>query len=398
MARTVIDVAEMRRLNKVTVLKEIRNHPRTSRIAIAEATGLNKATVSSLVDQLIQEEFVCEVGLGTSKGGRKPIMLTFNSDAAFSIGIDIQIHSMRVVLCNLNQEVKQEKIIQIQTKPLSESDLVILLKSEIKQMLKDVPHSPHGVIGIGIALPGLVNYQKGYVHYIPNLGLSDLPLAAILQEDFQIPIYTDNDANCGAWAEFRQYPFVHSLVYVNVGIGIGAGLVFHGQVYRGHSGIAGEYGHMTITPMGLKCSCGNYGCWEQYASETGLHMQWTDSLDEGHPDRLIPIDQNFVPYLVEQANQGQSQAIQAFQSLGRYLGIGMANILNTMNPELVVLGGRISMASPYILPELQQALSYRALPGVRNARLVTAHEPTRAIGAAGIVAEETLLRSLDVRQ
>lgn len=398
MARTVIDAAEMRRLNKVTVLNAIRNHPQTSRIAISEATGLNKATVSSLVDQLIQEEFVQEAGLGTSKGGRKPIMLTFNSDAALSIGIDIQIHSMRVVLCNLNQEVKQEKIVSISTRPLSERDLVTLLKSEIHDILREVPHSPHGVIGIGIALPGLVNYRQGYVHYIPNLGFSDLPLASILQEDFQIPIYIDNDANCGAWAEYRQYPFVQSLVYVNVGIGIGAGLVFNGQVYRGYNGLAGEYGHMTIAPMGLKCSCGNYGCWEQYASETGLYMQWTDGHGSAYPNTNIQIDQNFVPQLAEQANQGDKKAISAFQSLGRYLGIGISNILNTVNPELVVLGGKISTASAHILPEIHEALSYRALPGVRASRVVTAQEPTRAIGAAGIVAEETLLRSYDAPQ
>lgn len=395
MAKTVIDVAEMRRLNKVTVLNAIRNRPETSRIAIAEATGLNKATVSSLVDQLIQEEFVCEIGLGTSSGGRKPIMLTLNANAAFSIGIDIQIHSMRLVLCNLDHEVKQEKIISIHPKPLSEAALVALVKSEIKQMLDNVPHSPHGVIGIGIALPGMVNYREGYVHYIPNLGLSDFPLAAILQEDFHIPIYIDNDANCGAWAEYRQYPFAHSLVYVNVGIGIGAGLVFHGQVHRGFNGLAGEYGHMTIAPLGLKCSCGNYGCWEQYASETGLYTQWLDSMGETIENASLPLDQHFVTRLLELADHGHHRAVHAFQQLGRYLGIGVANILNSLNPELVVLGGRISVASDYILPEIQQILSYRALPGVRGAKVVTANEPTRATGAASLVAEETLLRSFD---
>ncbi|WP_029421589.1 ROK family transcriptional regulator [Alicyclobacillus macrosporangiidus] len=391
----VIDAAEMRRRNKLTVLNAIRNHPGISRAALSEATGMNKATVSSLVAELMEEQFVVEVGPGSSTGGRRPIRLQFHAGAAYSIGVDVQIHSVRLVLCNLDHEVAWERLLPMEPASMSSDELVSQLADSIRQLIDGAPKSPHGVIGIGISLPGLVNYRTGYIHYIPNMGIRDLPLADILQSEFRIPVFIDNDANCGAWAMYREHPAVESLVFVNVGIGIGAGLVLDGQLYRGFAGLAGEYGHMTIDPMGLRCSCGNRGCWEQYASESALLALWNEVYARTD-DGLRCTGFDVVPRLLERAQAGDENAVRAFAHIGHYLGVGLANIANTLNPELMVIGGRLAASERFVREELEHTLRSRALPVARDVRLAMAEASVQAVGAAGIVAEETLLRTGDV--
>jgi N-acetylglucosamine repressor len=392
--RTIIDSFEMRRLNKVTVLNVIRDNKQISRIAISERTGLNKATVSSIVDQLIQEEFVKETGLGVSKGGRKPRILTFHANAAFSIGVDVQIHFVRIVLCNLENEILQEKVVPLKSDSrMSNTDVLEMLTTEISSMMGRVPTSPNGVVGIGISLPGLVDFTRGYAVYIPNMELRDFPLAEKLSDRFSLPVYVDNDANCGAWALFRKYSGTKSLVYINVGIGIGVGMVIGGSLYRGKNGFAGEYGHMTIHAEGVRCRCGNYGCWEQYASEQALFRY----IQDNYKPRESPyqFDQNFVQDVVQHADEGSHEAIHALQKQAYSLGIGMANIVNSLDPEVVVLSGRVSLAEKYVMPEIRNVLYQRVLSGGHLFSVTMAPENTRAIGAAGIIAEEVLLRYSD---
>jgi N-acetylglucosamine repressor len=392
--RTIIDSFEMRRLNKVTVLNAIRDNKQISRIAISEKTGLNKATVSSIVDQLIQEQFVVETGLGVSKGGRKPRILTLHANAAFSIGVDIQIHSVRIVLCNLENEVLQEKVVPQKSETrMSNTDVLEMLTTEISSMMERVPDSPNGIVGIGISLPGLVDFTRGYAVYIPNMELRDFPLAEKLSNRFSIPVYVDNDANCGAWALFRKYSKARSLVYINVGIGIGVGIVIGGTLYRGKNGFAGEYGHMTIHAEGVRCRCGNYGCWEQYASEQALFRYIQDNYKP--LESPYQFDQNLVQEVVKHADEGSPEAIHALQKQAYSLGIGMANIINSLDPEVVVLSGRVSLSEKYVMPEIRNVLYQRVLSGGHLFTVAMAPENTRSIGAAGIIAEEVLLRYSD---
>lgn len=388
--RSVIDAAEMRRLNRLTVLRAIRDHRLISRIDIARQTGLNKATVSSLIDQLIEESFVQEVGLGDSKGGRKPVMLSIRPDAAFSIGIDFQINSMHVVLANLHQEVQFERTIQVDPAALRSPELLIAqIVQQAKRMLNDAPCSPHGVIGIGLSVPGLANFYTGVVQYLPNLGLHEIPLGEILTRALGIPVYVDNDANCGAWALYRKNPEIHNFVYINVAVGIGAGIVIDGQLYRGESGFAGEVGHMTVVPDGLRCRCGNYGCWEQYASISALHREYTDSMGGTSP---IPLTQDFVQKLKKRIEQGDFKARDALSKVSGYLGIGIGTIVNVINPQLILLDGGITDVGSLVIEKIRELLSYRALPGTREVQIQTAVPYVRAAGAAGIVIEETLFR------
>ncbi|MFB5190555.1 ROK family transcriptional regulator [Alicyclobacillus fastidiosus] len=389
MAKTV-DAATMRQINKKYVTEMIYNQGPLSRIDISQATGLNKATVSSLVDELIEQQFVQEIGFGTSSGGRKPVMLKINSSAGYCIGVDVQITHMKTVLTDLTGGIVYKRIRPMDAAHgrLSQSELEEMLIEEIDCATHQAPPSCHGILGAGIALPGIVNYRTGSAFYLPNIEIENWDVIGALSQSFAFPIFIDNDGNCGAWSLYRERQ-EQNLVFVNVGIGIGTGIVVNGQLYRGSNGIAGEFGHTSIAAMGVVCACGSYGCWEQYASEQALLRYLRESEDVPEALELSP---NLVSLAVEQAAT-QTGYQQAFRTLGQYLGVGIANIVNAINPGLVVIGGPIAQAAALFLPEVERVVHHRAMATNKHVALSVAHEDAIVVGAAQLPIANTLLQS-----
>ncbi|WP_245926307.1 ROK family transcriptional regulator [Sulfoacidibacillus thermotolerans] len=390
-----IDASAMRLLNRASVLRYIRDHKLTTRIAISEATGLTRATVSSLVETLLEEGFVDEVGYGASSGGRKPVMLRFNADAAYSIGVDVQISHMTTVVCNIRGDIAYKnvrRLLNAQTgQKIDQLSLLEWIQTEVKAALAHVPPSPHGITGIGLAVPGLVNFTTGFIYHLPNLSISNWGIREVLQEQFALPVYVDNDANCGAFAEYekRNVP-KSSIIYVNAGIGVGVGLILNGQLFRGRDGLAGEFGHMTIEENGVPCSCGNRGCFEQYASEQSL-MRYLEEL-QIHVSPSAEIS-SILEQVIYESYLGSEKYQFAFERLGTYLGIGMANIANALNPDEIVLGGRVSMAYKFLSERMISTFKQRAISQNREIPIVMGYVNGVAIGAAGIAMNESLFAS-----
>ncbi len=384
--RTNIDAQTMRQLNKYTVLQWIYAHENVSRADIAKLTGLNRATVSSLVDELLSEDYIVEIGHGSSSGGRRPIILQFNARTGFSIGVDVQISAIKTLLTDARGQVVDRRFSSL--RPATDGAFREMMLQVITEHVRDIsascPPSTHGVFGVGIALPGMVNYQTGHVHYLPNVDVQDWNFTHALASRIQLPVVIDNDANCGAWAEFLRRP-VESLVFINAGIGVGAGLILGGQLVRGHHGLAGEWGHTTIAAMGLLCACGNYGCWELYASERALARYLREEGIAGGD----PFAPSFMDIAMQNA-QSDPRFQRAFAQVGSYLGIGMANILNALNPRYIIVGGTIARGSHWILPEIEVVLRKRAI-GVNKSVEVFAADPDMvAIGAAGLALSRAL--------
>ncbi|GMA50797.1 xylose repressor [Alicyclobacillus contaminans] len=382
-----IDASTMRQWNKATVLHCIRSQSPISRIQLAEVTGLNKATISSLVDELLTEQYIVEVGFGDSNGGRKPILLEFNANAAFTVGIDVQISHVTTTLCNALEQVVWEHTVDM-TVPGTEvkNMLLELLTLEAKRAIAAAPASPHGVLGVGIALPGMVSFENGYVYMLPNLGVTEWDVRTPLQARLQLPVFIDNDANCGAWASYRLHPEYQNLIYVSAGIGVGAGLVMEGKLYRGSRGVAGEFGHTTIVAMGIRCSCGNYGCWERYAAQDSLYRY----LLENGVTEFSEGERDFVARVVQEANRGRRECARALTTLGQFLGVGVANIANTLNPDAIFLGGQLIQAESWLLPQLRVAMQIKSVEAVRHTPIHLAKVDSMAVGAAGIALSETL--------
>jgi glucokinase-like ROK family protein len=345
----------IKKINKSLVLEMIRTQGPLSRADVAQRSGLNKGTVSSLVKELIEEELVYEIGQGESSGGRRPVLLLFNEKAGFSIGIDLGVHYILGVLTDLQGNVMAQKRVSFQNKGYQA--VLVLIKETVLSLLEHMPKSRYGLVGIGMGVPGIVD-KAGTVLFAPNLSWKDIPLKQEMEAVFHVPVVIDNEANAGAYGEKRLgagQEFDH-ILYVSAGIGIGVGLVLNGELYRGTNGFAGESGHMTIDIDGPVCRCGNKGCWELYASEQAI-------LEKAKQQNVISETKEVsLETLLSLAKQNDQKAIQLFAEIGRYLAIGINNLLNTFNPQQIIIGNRLSMAKQWIKPAIQQALSSRTLP------------------------------------
>jgi glucokinase-like ROK family protein len=376
------DQAFIKELNKSIVLNLLRFHSPISRTQISVQTGLNKATVSSIVDELIRENLVLEVGHGHTRVGRRPVLLLFNAHAGYVIGVDLGVDYVRVLATDLSAEIATSRELTIGDER-SPQQVVQAIVQAIQEIKSELPSSSLGIIGIGIGVPGLVDFSHGIVLNAPNLAWRDVHLGALLENYLGLPVYVDNEANTGALGEklFGVGREASNLIYISAGTGIGTGIIVHNELVRGSQGIAGEFGHMTIEAQGLKCSCGNHGCLEMYASERALVRRY-QQLTGTHlttEEILLRLKEN------------DAAALEAIQTVGQYLGIGVANLLNGLNPSLILIGNRLSAAGEWLVRPIEQTVRNRCftLP-YTQVRIQTSSlgRNACAIGAASLVLHE----------
>ncbi|WP_424767372.1 ROK family protein [Paenibacillus sp. sgz302251] len=347
--KTTGDLALIKKMNTSIVLEAVIKHAPLSRAQISELTGLNKATVSSLVQDLIDSDLVLEIGPGQSSGGRKPVMLLFKGTAGYAIGIDLGVNYIRGQLVDLEGNVIAE-----QQRSLKQHDAAFALEqlSEcIERLMNGAPESSYGIVGIGVGVPGIVD-DRGAILFAPNLRWRNIELQRQLEERFGVPVTIDNEANAGAQGE-QKYGAgrgIPNQIYVSVGIGIGTGIILNKELYKGASGFSGELGHLSIEYDGKPCSCGNRGCWELYASENALLEQ------------AVELGFDSLEGLLDAASAGDERVRELIRSIGDYLGAGIANIVNVFNPNVVIIGNRMSLAAPWLEPAVQAAVDRRTLP------------------------------------
>ncbi|WP_410771176.1 ROK family protein [Fontibacillus sp. BL9] len=342
----------IKKMNKSIVLDTIRQRQPLSRADIAAGIGLNKATVSSLVSELIDSNLVTEIGPGESSGGRKPTLLLFNKHAGFAIGVDIRVSDLLAVLVDLEGNVIREKNVPLSD--FSPEAVMDQIRKTISQLSRKLPESPYGIVGIGIGVPGLVD-EKSSVVSAPNLGWEHVDLAGALAEEFGGNIHIDNEANAGAIGE-KLYGVGKdslNLIYLSIGVGIGSGIIVGGALYRGTSNFSGEVGHMTVAENGPLCRCGNRGCWETLASEKAML------------DRAAAIwpgdDAPDLEDVLKAAKQGDQEAVNLLNEIGSQLGVGLANLVNILNPELIVIGNRLSLAGELFEEAMLRTIKSRSL-------------------------------------
>jgi glucokinase-like ROK family protein len=341
--------------NKSLVLEKIIEHSPISRADIAGITGLNKGTVSSLVNELILENLINESGPGKSSGGRRPVMLHFNQLAGYSIGIDLGVNYILGVLTDLNGNICVEK--QSEFSLSTYEDILSELFSIIDSLVAAAPKCPYGIVGIGIGVPGIVN-KESKILLAPNLDWRNVELKPDVEEKYGVPVVIENEANAGAYGEkkFGVGKEFDNIIYVSVGIGIGAGLILNGKLYRGNNGFSGELGHMTIDVNGPKCSCGNRGCWELYASEKFLLNEAQRAGLQVESGRKVSLET-----IMEMARSGDAQALEVLSKTGRFLGVGINNIIHTFNPDQVIVGNRIAEAKTWLNPPIHQWIENQSL-------------------------------------
>jgi predicted NBD/HSP70 family sugar kinase len=347
------DQALVKEINTSIVLDLIIREKSISRATISAISGLNKGTVSSLVQELIDQHLVYETGIGESSGGRKPVMLQFLQNTGYAVGVDLGVNYIHTILTDLGGNIHCE--VTLPHHHASEHEIIALMEQCISTVIAGAPESQYGIVGVGIGIPGIVD-SSGLILFAPNLGWRNVNLQSLIQSSFHIPVHVDNEANAGAIGE-QQYGagrYTKDLVYISAGIGIGAGIIWNGEIYRGASGYSGEIGHLTIDADGKPCRCGNHGCWELYASEHALLDQLTASL----PDSNQPL---MLEDIISLANNKDTTAIAALNKVGRYLGIGIAGITNIFNPKDIIIGNRLVHVEAWLKDTMQLEIETRSL-------------------------------------
>lgn len=341
----------IKKMNKTIVLDTIRQRQPLSRADISAAIGLNKATVSSLVSELIDSQLVTEIGPGESSGGRKPTLLLFNRSAGYAVGIDIRVNDLLAVLVDLEGHVLLEKTVALAD--FTPDHVVEQIRKTIRQFSKKLPESPYGIVGIGIGVPGLVD-DKSRVVSAPNLDWNQVDLYDPLASELGTNLHIDNEANAGAIGEklYGAGREAQNLIYLSIGIGIGSGIIVGGELYRGTSNFSGEVGHMTVAENGPLCRCGNRGCWETLASEKALLDRAAKLWNDSHPD---------LEEIIRLARDGEPRAVQLLNEIGAQLGVGLANLVNILNPELIVIGNRLSLAGDLLQDAMLRTIENRSL-------------------------------------
>src|SRR5215216_119875 len=347
----------MRDINEVIVLNLIRDKQSVSRVEIARKTGLQISTVTVITKRLIEKGLVHEQGVAPSNGGRRPRLLALRAEKACVFGIDIGVTKTTLAIGDFNGAIIHREILKTGRRPHPFINKLIDKIEHLTESQKD----RFEFEGIGVSATGVIDSANGKITFSPNLGWKDIDIQAIFERRLPLPIYINNDARSSALAEAWHGNGKHTgsmnLVFVTVNEGVGAGIILNGQLFRGSSDGAGEFGHLSLDHNGPLCNCGNRGCWELYSSDRATIERFL-GLSEKIKRLYGGEDYSSVDMrgLVALAEGGNKEALSSLKTTAKYLALGIANIVNSLNPEMVVIGGEITSAWSILEPVIHKTL------------------------------------------
>lgn len=334
---------DIRSANRLTIIKHILNKKNISRARISEETGLNKATVSTIVKEWMSLKLVEETTMGDSNGGRRPIILTLDHKAGYCIAIDIGVRQVGLILTDLNNTVIKRLFLPIEKQAFSFVYQQIYVA--IDKIIKDIPPCPYGLIGISLAVRGIIDLE-GVIRFIPKLQWHNVDIKSLLEQRYHVPVYIDNDGNLAASMESRLHPQYGELTVLCITDVISCGMISNGQLIRGYLGFANAVGHHTINIREVKqCSCGKYGCWEQYCSDQYL----MEEMNKVSDTPLKNIDE-----FIELVKEQNPSALGILDIYIRNLAIGLTNIIFFLNCEMIIINSHLIQSLPYLMPEIMK--------------------------------------------
>lgn len=391
--------ATMRGRNLALVLERIARHQPVTRARLAELTGFTKTTVSTLVSLLEGAGLVRDGALVVNEGerGRPGVGVSVHGDGAAGLGLEVNVDYLAACVLDLGRKVRYRHVVGADNRGREPEAVLAALAALADEAVAAVAGQGLTVAGTAVALPGLLDRENGMVRRAPNLGWTDVPVAAAFgsvpgTSAQPLPAEYDNEANLAALGElwFGGGARFGDFVHVSGEIGIGAGIVVDGRVFRGAHGYAGELGHLVADPGGPPCSCGGRGCLEQIAGQEA--MLRAVGLPGARPTGLT-VPEGSVSALVDRLNTGDEAALAAVARAGRALGGALAAAVNLLDPDTIVLGGVFSPLAAWIRPPLQKELSdgpgslLRHVPPVEVSGLA---EGAAVLGAAGAVIERVI--------
>lgn len=367
----------IRNINRQMVLNYVRDREPISRAELSRITELQRSTISIIIDELVQEGLIEEIGAGDSTGGRRPTMLRLHPEGVMAIGVDVAPTITTVAVCDFAGRVIEREEFPTQT--------------NLKQMQADLIDCIHAVKeknrkrrfeGIGVSLPGLVDPVAGKAIYIPYFKWREWNIVEEIKAETGLDVIIDNDANASAMAELwfgrPEVSNARDFIHVLVAEGIGTGIIFDGQVYRGDYGAAGEFGHMIIGQNSPNpCSCGNYDCWEAFSSNRAAINRYKSKTD---------ITITFTE-IINRALGGEQEAIDALTETAQFIGIGITNLIVGFSPQTVVVSGEITKAWSLVAEALKDPIRRGIRRGLPSTKIVpsTLKDNPTLMGALSLV-------------
>lgn len=358
----------LRYQNISSILRLIYRERPISRVELSRITGLNKATVSSLVSELVDSRFVKFIGENPSeRAGRREVLIDIDPRKASAVSVEIGVGNISVLAADLAGETISRKDTTFD--PSLQLGKVISKAAKMALRTAADAEALNGkVAGVSVAVPGAVDSETGTVLFAPNLGWRNVPIVERLMANIRHPVLVDNEASLAALGEhfFGAAKGFREVLYISAGVGLGGGLIVEGEIYRGSSGIAGEFGHMTVDLNGVECSCGKKGCWETVASEQALFSEFRRLARRSRKRALEGTPSEMLEQVLLSARNDESHGIQALKYTAHTLAVGIDSLIKVFDPERVILGGPLSSLSEFLIPMIRSELLERPIFGVDN--------------------------------
>jgi predicted NBD/HSP70 family sugar kinase len=384
-----------RDINRHIALNLIREHQPISRADLARLIKMTRGVVSVLVQELIAQGLIYEGATGEAARGRKPTFLHIRTHDRLVVAVDVRFTRTFLMLCDFSG--RQLAIENFETVvPIAEfvKDLTV----RIRKLLRSQGLG-FSCEGIGLVVPGMVDQRTGKILNAPALGWRDVDIRAKLAAATGLPVHIENSGRASAlaqlWLTRGETSGGHNFVYISVSDGVGVGVVVNGELLRGRDHIAGEFGHMPLNLDGPRCMCGNNGCWEAYTSNLAtLSRYFGWNLSKHSPKHLKDAERSSFTILdlIACARRGDSKAVAAVLATGRFLGLGIATIINLVNPDCLYLTGEITTAWDLIEDTVREAVAERALTEAAShtpLRVTSTQEYPRLRGAAALISAPT---------
>lgn len=361
MTSTIANIDLIKQVNCASIYKVIEQHAPISRVKIAKVSHLAPASVTKITRHLLENGIITETERQASTGGRCAISLAPNSNNIHVIAVRIGRKLLSISRYNLLGKKSIDKRINIKDK--NGEQLINTLRHELKILIDDEQQQGNHISAISITLSGLINPQQGHIIYTPFNGLNNVPLVQIIEDDFNIPTFIGNHTRALALAEhyFGATQQAQDSIVISIHHGVGSGIIIQGKQLLGANFNIGEIGHIQVNPAGKKCHCGNFGCLETEVSDTVIVEKVEEAIIQGES---FPFDnQNVnVENIYQAAADGDTFCEGIIAEVGSYLGKTVAILINMLNPEKIVISGKITVAQNTLFNAIQQCIVHQTLP------------------------------------
>lgn len=381
-------------INMSVILRIVRDRGPISRAEIAKLTGLNPATVSSNVGNLMERGVVRELGIGASSGGRKPMLIELNPEAYYVIGVDMGTSDVSTGITDLDGRIQCKRTLPFggMSRP---QDILAIMKRSIRETIDASGISHDKLLGIGIGVHGLVDPDMGVSLFAPAFQWENLQIAEPFAAEFDLPVLIDNDVRAMALGEkwFGQAMRVSNFFFLNIGTGVGSGIYVNGELLKGAHFGAGEIGHIQVVEGGERCFCGKCGCLSTLASGPAIEKRAKQAIEAGESTLLSEMCGNepamITGEMIHQAAvQGDPFSCKLLDETGRWIGGALSLVVNLLNPEMVVVGGGVSNGGDYIFQGMKEVVNERAMKNNVQKVLI---QPTGLGDDCGIIGAATLI-------